>query len=75
MELAMIKQNLEIAEFILDQERAVYEKAKALYKKGELSQVSFDKVCERTIQADIALCDAMIVASKNGYYTKAVENA
>lgn len=75
MELAMIKQNLEIAKFILDQEKAVYEKAKALYKKGELSQANFNKICERTIQADIALCEAMLVASKNGYYTKQVQNA
>ena len=75
MELSMIKQNIEIAEHILEQEKLIYEKAKALYKKGELAQASFDKVCERVIHADIALCDAMIIASKNGYYTKAVENA
>jgi mannitol/fructose-specific phosphotransferase system IIA component len=70
MELAMIKQNIEIAEHILEQEKLIYENAKALYKKGELAQASFDKVCERTIQADIALCDALIVASKNGYHPK-----
>jgi exonuclease VII small subunit len=70
MELSMIKQNIEIAEFILDQEVKIYEQAKVLYKKGELAKESFDKVCERAIQADIALCDALIIASKNGYHPK-----
>jgi hypothetical protein len=63
----MIKQNIEIAQFILKQETTVYEQAKALYKKGELSQTKFDKICERAINADIALCDALIIGSKNGY--------
>ena len=68
MELSMIKQNIEVAEFILDQEVKIYEQAKVLYQKGELAKASFDKVCERAIQADIALCDALIIASKNGYH-------
>jgi len=70
VELTMIKQNIEIAEFILDQEKKIYEEAKVLYQKGELAKESFDKVCERTIQADIALCDALIIGSKNGYHPK-----
>ena len=70
MEMAMIKQNLELAEANLAHAKNGYEQAKAFFKKGELDGATFDKVCERTIQADIALCDAMIIASKNGYYTK-----
>jgi outer membrane protein TolC len=70
MELSMIKQNLDVAEANLDYAKNAYEQAKAFFKKGELDKATFDKVCERTIQADIALCDAMIIASKNGYYTK-----
>jgi hypothetical protein len=75
MEKEMIRQNLVQAEANLEYAKNAYEQAKAFFNKGELDGKTFDKVCERAIQADIALCDAMIIASKNGYYTKAVENA
>lgn len=73
MDPRMIEQDLVVANANLDYATNAYEQAKAFYNKGELNQATFDKVCERAIQADIALCDAMIIASKNGYKTADIE--
>lgn len=67
MDTRMIEMNLVQANADLEYAKNAYEQAKTFYAKGELNQASFDKVCERAIHADIALCDAMLVASKNGY--------
>lgn len=67
MDPRMIEMNLVQANADLEYAKNAYEQAKAFHAKGELDQLSFDKVCERAIHADIALCDAMLVASKNGY--------
>jgi len=73
MDTRMIEQNLVQANANLDYAKNAYEQAKTFFKKGEIDKATFDKVCERAIQADIALCDAMIVASKNGYKATDIE--
>lgn len=73
MDPRMIEMDLVQANANLEYAKNAYEQAKAFYKKGELDQSTFDKVCERAIQADIALCDAMIIASKNGYKALDIE--
>jgi hypothetical protein len=67
MDPRMIEMELVQANANLDYAKNAYEQAKTFYKKGELDQATFDKVCERAIHADIALADIMIIASRNGY--------
>lgn len=73
MDPRMIEMDLVQANANLEYAKNAYNQAKAFYAKGELNQASFDKVCERAIQADIALCDAMIIASKNGYKAEQIK--
>lgn len=67
MDPRMIEMNLVQANADLEHAKNAYEQAKAFHAKGELDKATFDKVCERAINADIALCDAMLIASANGY--------
>jgi hypothetical protein len=67
MEKAMIRQNLIQANANLEYAENEYNQAKSFFQNGEISKATFDKVCERAINADIALCDAMLIASANGY--------
>ena len=73
MDPRMIEMDLVQANANLEYAKNAYSQAKAFHAKGELDQASFDKVCERAIQADIALCDAMVIASKNGYKADQIE--
>ena len=67
MDTRMIEMDLVQAKANLDYAKNAYEQAKQFHANGEIDKATFDKVCERAINADIALCDAMIIASKNGY--------
>jgi len=73
MDSRMIEMNLVQANADLEYAKNAYEQAKQFHANGEIDQATFDKVCERAINADIALCDAMIVASKNGYKASDIE--
>lgn len=66
MDLVQANENLEYA-------KNAYRTAKQSYADGEISQATFDKVCEKAINADIALCDAMLIASKNGLQSNEIE--
>jgi hypothetical protein len=63
----MIEMDLVQANANLEYAKNAYEQAKAFHAEGKITQSTFDKVCERAINADIALCDAMLIASANGY--------
>jgi hypothetical protein len=67
MDPRMIEMDLVQAKANLDYARNAYEQAKQFHANGEIDKATFDKVCERAINADIALCDAMLIASANGY--------
>ena len=73
MDPVMIEMDLVQANANLEYATNAYNQAKAFRAKGEISQATFEKVCERAINADIALCDAMIIASKNGYTADRIE--
>lgn len=73
MDPRMIEMDLVQAHANLAYAKNAYRQAKVFFGNGEIDQATFDKVCERAIHADIALCDAMIIASKNGYTADEIE--
>ena len=73
MDPRMIEMDLVQANANLQYAENAYKQAKVFYDKGELTDSVFNRVCQLAVQADMALCEAMVIASKNGYKADQIE--